>query len=119
MIGTVGTDIIELERVRQFIERGPRYLERLFTDRELKLGEAKGNQVSYYAGRFAAKEAVAKCLGPPFGWHEVEILSHESGKPFVELHGAAKEAAGDGVVVISIAHCRGYATAVAILEKAG
>jgi len=119
MIKSIGTDIIELERIRQFVERGPHYIRRVFTEMEIRLGEARGNALSYYAGRFAAKEAVAKCLGPPLGWHDVEILALDSGRPLVELHGAAINAADGGRISISISHCRAYATAVAILETDG
>lgn len=116
-VHSVGNDIIEIERVKEFLQRGWRYRDRLFTRNEVRLAEGRGDSDSFYAGRFAAKEAVAKCLGPPLPWHDIEILSSNQGKPVVSLHGRALEAAGGGVVEVSISHCRGYATAVAVLEK--
>lgn len=113
----MGNDIIEIARVKEFLERGARYRDRLFTREEVRLAEDRNDPSSFYAGRFAAKEAVAKCLGPPIPWHDIEILTNADGKPVLSLRGRAREAADGGVVAISISHCRGYATAVAVLEK--
>ena len=89
-----GIDLIEIERVRSLLERyGARFLERVFTPQEVtELGE----NVASLAGRFAAKEAVAKALGTGIGavaWREIEILRGPQREPVLHLHGAAAELA--------------------------
>lgn len=116
MIRSVGTDIIEIGRVREFADRGERYLRRVFTPTEVETAHARGMSAAFLAGRFAAKEAIAKCLGPPLKWSDVEVLSREDGKPEAVLHGRAAEIARGAVVHVSISHGRDYAVAVAILE---
>ncbi len=85
-----GIDLIEIERVRSMIERyGTRFLERVFTPQEIV--ELRDN-VASLAGRFAAKEAVAKALGTGIGavaWREIEILRGPRREPVLYLHGEA------------------------------
>lgn len=85
-----GVDLIELERIENIIQRyGPRFLERVFTAREL--GEVGANTASL-AVRFAAKEAVAKALGTGIGevaWQEIEILREPTRQPKLHLSGRA------------------------------
>ena len=87
---STGIDLIEIERVRSAIEsHGERFLNRVFTTREL---DAFGGNVESLAGRFAAKEAVAKALGRGIGdvtWKEIEILRGDAGEPELILHGQA------------------------------
>jgi holo-[acyl-carrier protein] synthase len=115
----IGIDIIEIERIEAASERHPRILERLFTPQELDLGRKHRAPSSFYAGRFAAKEAVAKALRTPLGWHEVEVLTDAAGAPVVNLTGRAHDAlrrlGGPGISV-SISHGRDYAAAVALLH---
>jgi holo-[acyl-carrier protein] synthase len=85
-----GVDLIELGRIESVIQRyGPRFLERVFTIREL--GEVGENTASL-AVRFAAKEAVAKALGTGIGdvgWQEIEILREPTRQPKLRLSGRA------------------------------
>ena len=88
-----GVDIIELERLRVAIERhGQRFLQRVYTPDELT---QCGERLESLAGRFAAKEAVAKALGTGIwrhgiGWTDIEILRDPtSGAPLLTLHHAA------------------------------
>ncbi len=89
-----GIDLIEIDRVIRAIDRhGDRFLTRVFTPQEL--AELQGNPASL-AGRFAAKEAVAKALGTGIGvvaWQEIEILRGPAREPVLHLHGAAAELA--------------------------
>ena len=117
MIAGVGTDIIEIGRIREFAARGERDLRRVFTPRELATASERRMSAALLAGRLAAKEAVAKCLGPPLKWSEVEILASEDGKPEAALNGRAAEIAGRGRVLVTISHSQDYAVAVAILER--
>ncbi len=91
-----GIDLIEIERVRDLLERyGRRFLERIFTAQEMaELGE----NAASLAGRFAVKEAVAKALGTGIGavtWREIEVLRGPQREPVLHLHGAAARLAGE------------------------
>jgi holo-[acyl-carrier protein] synthase len=114
----IGTDIIEIERIRDAIERyGERFLNRVFTPDEL---EIYGHLVHALAASFASKEAVMKVLGTGnrgVAWREIESLNHPSGKPFIRLNGRAQKVADElGIteIDVSLSHCKEYATAVAI-----
>jgi holo-[acyl-carrier protein] synthase len=117
----IGTDIIEIERIRRTIERfGDRFLQRVFTPAELN---SYGHRPHSLAASFASKEAVMKVLGTGargVGWRDIETLSNASGKPLVRLNGrAAGEARKLGLkeIDVSMSHCKEYATAVAIGSK--
>lgn len=89
-----GVDSIELERIEATIQRhGQRFLERVFTPRELA---EVGENVASLAVRFAAKEATAKALGTGIGdvgWQEIEILRGPARQPNLYLHGRASDLA--------------------------
>jgi len=117
----LGTDIIEVDRIKAAIESNEsgRFSVRVFTPNEIKYCESK-NAAKYqsYAARFAGKEAVSKAFGTGIGeyafFNEIEILNNNLGKPFVKLHGRAKEyyasmeASG---ISITLSHCKEYAVA--------
>lgn len=115
----LGTDIIEIERVRQSIDRhGQHFLNRLFTQAEQDYCYKYKDPVPHFAGRFAAKEALAKALGTGFGselsWHDLEILQDAHGKPTVHLTETAKTRFKNPRLLVSISHSTSHATAVAI-----
>lgn len=122
MIIGLGTDIVEIARIAQMIERhADAFLNRVFTDDEILYCQKRKHCNEAYAGRWAAKEAVMKVLGTGFvkgiGWKNIEVLAEPSGRPVVRLSGgAADHAATIGIshVLITISHCRDYATATAI-----
>ena len=114
----IGTDIIEIARIRQTIERwGERFLDRVYTKTEQKMYDRRAHSL---AACFAGKEAVMKVLGTGargVAWREIETLHHRSGKPYVHLHSRAQAAAdklGIKEIEISLSHSREYATATAI-----
>lgn len=115
-----GIDIVDIERFRKACERTPKIRERLFTGRELTDLESKG--IASWAARFAGKEAVLKTLGTGLSglsWHDIEILSENTGEPFVYLsekaQGLARERGGTQVR-LSLSHEREYAVGMAILS---
>jgi holo-[acyl-carrier protein] synthase len=115
----IGIDIIEIERIEQSILRyGDRLLKRLFTDKEIAYCKRHARQSRHFAGRFAAKESVAKALGCGIGkklsWKDLEILNNEEGKPVVTLNPDTAEYFHKPILSISISHCKAYASAVAI-----
>lgn len=115
----VGTDIIETERIRELCERDDAFCERVFTEAERDYSLGKPSKYLHLAARFAAKEAVAKALGGPFSWDEVEVVNNSDGKPMVNLYGRAKAAAGNATVHLSVSHTKHYASAVAVVEVGG
>ena len=119
----VGTDIIEIERLKRASERsGGRLLEKIFTTGERVFCDARKDRFSCYAARFAAKEAVLKAMGTGMagcGLADVEVTRTRGGRPEIVLHGAAAEIAknkGISAVLISISHNRDQAVAFAVAE---
>ncbi len=116
----IGTDIIEIRRIKEAIERhGERFIGRLFTEREKCYCQKHQDPTPRYAGRFAAKEAILKALGKGFNpevkWHEIEIINDPHGKPEVYLSDRLKKHFPLTHIFVSISHCEDYATATAIL----
>lgn len=122
MIGGLGTDIVEISRIREMLERhGSHFVDRCFTPGEIEYATKHRDPTLRYAGRWAAKEAVVKVLGTGFvqgiTFHDVEVVSLHTGQPTVRLSGRAAEiAAEQGIVsiLLSISHAREYAVATAI-----
>jgi holo-[acyl-carrier protein] synthase len=118
----IGTDITEVLRIAQMIERhGDLFINRVFTEHEIRYCQARKMSTQHYAGRWAAKEAVLKAIGTGWrrgiSWRDVEIRNAASGKPSVACRGGVREVIeqqGIGDILISISHCRAYATAYAI-----
>ncbi len=122
MIAGIGTDLIEIARIQQAIEKNPHFMERVYTINEIAYCQRKKNSWQSFAARFAAKEAVSKALGTgigPVGLMEIEIVNAENGQPVVVLHGKAQRIAADRniqQVHISLSHSEAYAMATAVLE---
>ena len=117
----VGTDLIEIERVRRALLRYERFRERCFTPAERAYCDSRPNPAQSYAGRFAGKEAVGKALGfgvaRAFAWTEIEIVGRP--KPLVSLSGRAAawaERVGAREIDLSITHSRTLAQAVAVVS---
>ena len=118
----IGTDIIECLRIAQMIERhGEIFLTRIYTSHEIEYCTARKASTQHYAGRFAAKEAVLKALGTGWTrgihWRDIEVRNEMGGKPRIALGGGARdlcEKLGISEMLISISHCRNYATAYAM-----
>ena len=125
MIISIGIDIIEVRRVRETIERTPRFAERVFTEAERAYCESRGAVAAqHYAARFAAKEAALKALQTGWSggiaWQDIEVTAKESGAPIVLFHGRARELyeqSGATAAHLSIAHTSEHAVAQVLLEK--
>lgn len=124
MIFGVGIDIVETARIKKIIEKyDTLFLQKIFTEFELKEGFAKKDPVTYFAGRWAAKEALSKALGVGIGekcsWLEIEIQSQAHGNPICLLSGNAEKTATEISIIrihLSITHEKEYAGAVVALE---
>jgi holo-[acyl-carrier protein] synthase len=118
----VGTDLIEIARVRRSLERYERFRDRCFTEAEQAYCDSRANPAQSYAGRFAGKEAVGKALGfgiaRAFAWKDVEIVGRP--KPSVRLSGRVArwaERVGAGEIDLSMTHSRELAQAVAVVSS--
>ena len=112
---TCGTDIIEISRIQEAIEKGgEKFLNHVFTNNEIEFCESHKNQkYQHYAARFAAKEAIFKAVGEhmdksKLDWKTFEVVRMESGKPEVKIY---QEVENLDNVDVSISHCKEYATA--------
>jgi len=122
----IGSDIVECVRIGRMIERyGEAFLTRVFTTREIRYCQSRRKVTEHFAGRWAAKEAVFKALGTcrreGWGWTAVEIRNDADGRPRVHVGGAARDqvhALRVADIVVSISHCRAYATAQALALRA-
>jgi holo-[acyl-carrier protein] synthase len=117
----IGCDCIEIDRFRQAFRRsGHSLLTRLFTDEEIAVCQRNADPIFSYAGRFAAKEALAKALGTGIGselsWKDMEILNNARGRPIVRWHIDVKARYGVQTTHLSISHSHTIAMAYAILE---
>ena len=121
----IGTDIVECLRIGRMVEQhGELFLNRVYTEREVRYCQGRKRAVEHFAGRWAAKEAILKCLGSGWRkglcWTDIEVRNDPSGKPVVLLCGAAKESAQQlriSDILLSISHCRAYATAQAVAVR--
>lgn len=116
----LGNDIIEISRIKEGMqEHGQRFLDRLFTPKEQDYcNKYKKDAATHFAGRFSAKEAIAKAFGVGLGehlsWQDMEILPDEHNRPIVTFSQKAKQHWKDPHVLLSISHCKEYVSTVAI-----
>jgi holo-[acyl-carrier protein] synthase len=118
----IGTDIVECPRIGKMIEQhGELFLRRIYTEREIRYCQARKHAIEHFAGRWAAKEAILKAMGTGrsrgIAWTHVEVRNGSDGRPQVMVCGAAREVARErqiGEILVSISHCRTYATAHAL-----
>ena len=121
MIIGIGIDIIEIRRIERALT--PRFIERVFTSREIAYCEPS-RRAEKYAARFAAKEAARKAIGAAtpvtaLSWHDVEVISSPEGAPNIIFHGRAAELIKKLKVIrahVSMSHSVEYAIAQVILE---
>lgn len=119
-----GTDIIEIDRIKDTIdEMGEKFLNRIFTKEEIKYCESKNKQkYEHYAARFAAKEAAFKALSfniqnkYSVSWQDIEVVNNEQGRPGINIKNINLNNIES--IDISLSHCKNYAIAnVTVLVK--
>jgi len=121
-----GVDLIEVGRIAESMERfGERFLRRVYTAREIAYCSGRRSAAESFAARFAAKEAGAKALGTgmSFGvaWTQIEVARSSTGRPMLELSGAAlrhAERLGVCAISLSLSHTDALAIAMVVLEGA-
>lgn len=126
MIIAIGTDIVEVARIKRTLARTPRFVKRVFTPAEQTYCEARGAVVraQHYAARFAAKEAAFKALGTGWRngltWHDVEITRDEQGAPHLLLTAYALrlfQAQHATHLHLSLSHTAEHALAFVVIER--
>ena len=129
MIHGLGTDICDVRRIRESVERhGERFAEKVLSEAELAVYRRRGERwpdrgLRYLATRFSAKEAFSKAIGlgmrMPRTWRTCEIANLPSGQPVIVLHGALKtwfEAQGF-TAHVTLTDETDYAASFVVVEK--
>jgi holo-[acyl-carrier protein] synthase len=122
MIVGIGIDLVSISKMAERIEK-PGFIEKVFTEEEIKYCSAHAKSAERYAGRFAAKEAFMKAIGrgikQEVWFSQIEIRNRASGAPQLYCHGKADEALKYLEVAkihLSISHTQDTAVAIVILE---
>lgn len=116
----IGVDIVEIERIKRYLNKNENFLKKLFTEKEIELFREKGYAPQTIAGNFAAKEAISKSLGlgiRGYNFKDIEILRNELGKPIVKTHNNLEKISKNYNILeikVSISHGKDYAVANAI-----
>ena len=129
MILGAGTDIVEIKRFKETLQKRPDIVGRLFTEKEQKKAQRMSpeRKINYFAKRFAAKEAFSKAcgtgIGRNVGWKDIEILNNKAGAPItafskkVDLFLQKKFKTKKIHVYLSLSDEKKYAMAFVILTK--
>lgn len=124
MIFGIGTDLIEVGRVAEKMEKKTGFKELVFSPAEIIYCETMTYKYEHYAARFAAKEAFLKAIGT--GWrngtafNEIEIYNDEEGKPEFRFHGVTAKTVADlklGKIFVSLSHLKTMACAMVVIEN--
>ncbi len=117
----IGIDIIEVSRIKMAATSKRNFINRIYSEKEIKLSERGEFRYEELAGRFAVKEAVLKALKTGWrkgiGYRDIVVLNETSGAPFVVLENRAKEIAAElkiKEIFVSISHTRELAVGLAI-----
>ncbi len=122
MIYGIGTDIVEVKRIQEAIEKyKDKFLKRIFTDAEIAYCETYNEtKFVHYAARFAAKESFSKAIGTGitqgFKFREFGILNNPAGKPVADISGETFEKYGNYKFHISLSHTADNAIAYIVME---
>ena len=122
MIIGIGTDIVEVNRIKTVVERTPSFLKKAFTDKEIEYFNLKKNKFESIAGTFASKEAVSKALNTGirgFSLKDIEVIHDELGKPKINLSEkiTQKFKLFNHNIHVSISHTETNAIAFVIIEE--
>ncbi len=117
-VASVGVDLVDVGRVRASLARhAGRFTARVLTPEEAHYCLSRPDPAPHVAARFAAKEAVIKCLGGACAFRDIEVVRALSGSPSITLRGRAAERAGGRAVLVSLSHLEHLALAFAVLVE--
>jgi holo-[acyl-carrier protein] synthase len=122
----IGTQVMECARVRGLIDQhGEAFLKQVYTTREVAYCNGKKQSTEQFTALWAAKEAVFRTLGLTWkrgmNWADIEVVCENGGAPEVVVTGPTREMMvirGATRIMVTMAHCRAFATATAIAMKA-
>ena len=124
MIFSIGTEMIDTERMGQLVAKGRPQLEALFSAREIEYCESKTRKAQHYAVRYAAKGAALKALNAGgregLALSDIEVIDDERGKPEVFVSGKVKDLFEHHrikLASLSLSHTKESAIAVIILQN--
>lgn len=115
--------MIDVARIKKLVDRDNRFMEKIFSETEIRYCEPKYRREIHYAARFAAKEAFFKALGTGYRggmkWTDISVENNELGKPEITLQGKTLENFRKGnckSTHLSISHTKEYAVAFVVIE---
>lgn len=124
MIYGIGIDLVENIRMEKIVKKwGPKFISRIFSEKEIEYCSKHANSAIHYSARFAAKESFLKSLGIGLGkgvkLSDIEVVNDKNGKPSLSLCEEAKTQVEKRKIIkihLSLTHTKKYSTAIVILE---
>ena len=122
----IGTDIIDISRIKKLFNKNKKFKNRIFSKKEIKYCESKINKIAYYSKRFAAKEAFVKALGTGvskgISFNEILIITNKYGAPTIELAGKTKIIVKNLIkkqnkIYLSLSDEKKYALAMVVISR--
>ena len=122
----IGTDIVDISRVKKLIKSNKKFKNRIFSKKEIKYCESSINKIASYSKRFAAKEAFAKALGTGISkgisFNEISIANRKNGAPFIELLGRTRTITNNLIkrknkIYLSLSDEKKYALAMVVISN--
>ena len=122
----IGTDIVDISRIKKIFNRNNKFKKRIFSAEEIKYCETKSNKISSYSKRFAAKEAFVKALGTGISqgisFNEISVKNNKYGAPFIVLLGKTKTIAKNltkkkNKIYLSLSDEKKYALAMVVISS--
>ena len=121
----IGTDIVDISRIKKIFNRNNKFKKRIFSAEEINYCETKSNKISSYSKRFAAKEAFVKALGTGISqgisFNEISVKNNKNGAPFIVLLGKTKIIAKNLIkkknkIYLSLSDEKKYALAMVVIS---
>ena len=116
----LGVDLVSIERIKKAL-KNQNFKSKVFTPQEISYCQKRKNPEIFFSARFAAKEAVKKCLANKIkkkvGWKDIEVLNNPDGSPKINLSLALKKNLKNNNIFITLSHTQEYAIAIAGLTK--
>ena len=121
----IGTDIVDILRVKKIFNTNKKFKNKIFSKKEIKYCESRTNKIASYSKRFAAKEAFAKALGTGvskgISFNEISVNNNKDGAPFIELLGKTKIVTNNLIkkknkIYLSLSYEKKYALAMVIIS---
>ncbi|MDD5224200.1 MAG: holo-ACP synthase [bacterium] len=116
----IGIDLVEVERIRDLAEKwGDRFLQRVFSEEEIRYSFRNRDPWPHLAARFAAKEALVKSLGKAFTFREISVENDQDGRPVFRFYGGSEQMVknlGLKSLEVSLTHTKLSAIAMVAVE---